>query len=108
MGIRPISGLSISPLSGSAPLAGWRGLIGSTVIQCGGPTCGYVNDDWLRFEHSSHMPPAPHMTRAGAIPALCCHVGPGKVLTTLDLRHVSGIGQYKLHNNILSLVPALL
>ena len=50
---------------GRAPLAGWQGLIGNTVIRCGGPTRRSASDDWLRFGCSSTVPPAPHMTRAG-------------------------------------------
>ena len=46
-------GISISPLTGSVPLVGWQGPIGNTVIECGVPACGSVNDVCYRFVHSS-------------------------------------------------------
>ena len=59
------------------------------------PTRRYENDDWLRFDLSSTVPPAPHMTRAGITArrsVLSCRARQGADHTGPSF-HVSVIGQ---------------
>ena len=95
----PIPATRISPRAGSAPLAGWQGLIESTVTECGFPVGCYSERRLVTFRTlgTSHHQ-LPHDQSRRITCTLYCHVGQARYLpqTTNFMCHDEDVATYCL------------